>query len=417
MINSDLHGIQLTPDFVQILLLLFADDVALTADTVNGLQRQLNLLHKYCNDWNLSVNTAKTKILVFKNGGRLSRFESWTYNNELLEAVPGFSYVGVYFTSKLSFYKMSEHMACKAKKVLVALLSSLNHLMPMSRKIYFKLFDAKIAPILLYGSELWGLDYMYDIEKVHLYACKRFMCAPQRACNAAVLGDCERYPMHILTSRRCIKFWLRLLNMPSCRYVRKCYDMLLYYDSIGYNNWASKVKLHLYMNGYGFVWENQYVDNHRSFLYNYTLRLKDQYIQRWSEECSNNSKLGCYTSFKSVFEFEKYLDIIDVKKYRFFISAFRTSSHSLMIEKGRHIGLDRESRTCFQCISCIEDEYHFILVCPIYRTLREVYISKKYYENPTINKFNILMASKNEQTMKNLALFIYHGFMLRSTYI
>jgi hypothetical protein len=45
MKNSGLSGIRLTPDVVKILMLLFADDVALTADTVIGLQRQLNILH------------------------------------------------------------------------------------------------------------------------------------------------------------------------------------------------------------------------------------------------------------------------------------------------------------------------------------------------------------------------------------
>jgi hypothetical protein len=60
---------------------------------------------------------------------------------------------------------MTEYNANKAKRVLVSLLSSLNHLMPMSKKIFFKLFHAKIVPILLYGSEICGLDYIYIIMK------------------------------------------------------------------------------------------------------------------------------------------------------------------------------------------------------------------------------------------------------------
>ena len=44
IINSScLRGIQLFPDYVEILILLFADDVALCSDTVIGLQRQINL--------------------------------------------------------------------------------------------------------------------------------------------------------------------------------------------------------------------------------------------------------------------------------------------------------------------------------------------------------------------------------------
>lgn len=44
------RGIQITPDIVEISILLFADDIALLADTVQGLQFQLNVLHTYCNE-------------------------------------------------------------------------------------------------------------------------------------------------------------------------------------------------------------------------------------------------------------------------------------------------------------------------------------------------------------------------------
>ena len=37
------HGIQLTPDLIQVLIILFADDVALTSFSVGGLQNQLNI--------------------------------------------------------------------------------------------------------------------------------------------------------------------------------------------------------------------------------------------------------------------------------------------------------------------------------------------------------------------------------------
>ena len=43
---------------------------------------------------------------------------------------------------------------------------------------------------------------------------------------------------------------------------------------------------------------------------------------------------------------------------------FRISDHSLMIEKGKHHGMPRGDRICKQCdIGCVEDEFHFLLVC------------------------------------------------------
>ena len=43
-----------------------------------------------------------------------------------------------------------------------------------------------------------------------------------------------------------------------------------------------------------------------------------------------------------------------------------------MIEKGRHLGIDRNQRFCPFCPNKIEDEKHFLTRCPQYRHLREI---------------------------------------------
>ena len=81
-------------------MLLFADDTVCIADTISGLQRQLNVLQEISNDFKLIVNVTKTKVLVFTKGGRLSKVEQGFYNNSQIETVNGFSYVGVFFHNK-----------------------------------------------------------------------------------------------------------------------------------------------------------------------------------------------------------------------------------------------------------------------------------------------------------------------------
>ena len=54
------------------------------------------------------------------------------------------------------------------------------------------------------------------------------------------------------------------------------------------------------------------------------------------------------------------------------ISKIRMSSHNLKIEKGRYHNIERQSRLCVLCnLNDIEDEFHFILKCPLYYDLRE----------------------------------------------
>ena len=64
------------------------------------------------------------------------------------------------------------------------------------------------------------------------------------------------------------------------------------------------------------------------------------------------------------------------------ITKFSLSSHNLAIETGRYIATDRSKRKCFSCVDEIEDEYNFILVYPLYHSLRKQYIKPYYWKTP-----------------------------------
>ena len=66
-----------------------------------------------------------------------------------------------------------------------------------------------------------------------------------------------------------------------------------------------------------------------------------------------------------MFKFEPYLDIVKEPKYRKALTQFRTSSHNLNIETGRHFNITRNERICKNCQSgLIETEYHFFTHMP-----------------------------------------------------
>ena len=63
-------------------------------------------------------------------------------------------------------------------------------------------------------------------------------------------------------------------------------------------------------------------------------------------------------------------------KLRNTLAELRVSSHDLCIETGGHNNIDRRDRKCFMCNNNdIEDEYHFVLTCSLYDSLRKQYIS------------------------------------------
>ena len=80
-------------------ILLYADDIILFGKKPTDLQNALNYLEEYCNKWKLTVNTNKTKIMVFRKGGRLPNNLNFVYGNINISIVNKFCYLGVVFTS------------------------------------------------------------------------------------------------------------------------------------------------------------------------------------------------------------------------------------------------------------------------------------------------------------------------------
>lgn len=149
----------------RLILLLFADDLAILDTSTAGLQRKLNLLSEYCRRWGLTINVKKTKAMKFSIG-RLGRNDRWHVDGENLEVVRDFEYLGLKLSCSNSFYQTRQHQISKAKRAMFAIFSHLKSFGRIPRKILLRIFDVKISSILLYGCELWGLGDLTDVESV-----------------------------------------------------------------------------------------------------------------------------------------------------------------------------------------------------------------------------------------------------------
>jgi len=90
----------------------------------------------------------------------------------------------------------------------------------------------------------------------------------------------------------------------------------------------------------------------------------------------------------------------------------------LRIEKGRHRGELVADRVCKLCLKSIdhnvlEDEYHFLMCCPEYSNLREVYFPNWAIESNTYANFLALLGSEEIEIMKKLASYVYQANKLR----
>ena len=242
---------QLTNDMMEILILLLADDVVLLSETVIGLQTQLNCLFRAATRLQLKVNLSKSNIIVFRKGGYLSVRERWSYNGLTMPVVNIYKYLGIYFSTKLSFTAACKDIASRGKRALVYIVRKLSALDNQSLELFLKIFDSQVQPILQYGSEIWGLyDAASQCENVHLFALKKFLGVSNKTPNDLVYGEVNRFPIYLNSAVQCIKYWLKLTQMETSRLPKKAYNMLYILDTRGKVNWVTMVKRKLYRSGF-----------------------------------------------------------------------------------------------------------------------------------------------------------------------
>ena len=285
----------LSIDDIVLILLLFADDMAILGKSPAEVQSHLDKLYVYCNAWGLNVNTAKTKIMVFRKRGRLKENEKWSYNGNDIEVVDNFNYLGTVLNYTGSFKLNQEHLVGKALKALNTLLFKCNEF-DIKPKIFCQLFDAFVGSILNYASEVWGFTKSDDIERIHLKFCKRLLQVKINTCNVAVYGELGRYPLYVNRFVKIIKYWFKVLNNENI-IMQTVYKQALSDCNKGYTNWVSNVKNMLNNFGFGYVFENPNVVHVNSFISEFKCRLVDNFKQEWYGKMNNSTVLDMYKAF------------------------------------------------------------------------------------------------------------------------
>ena len=269
----------------------------------NSLQAQLDAIHRYSRKWGLKINVAKTKICIFEKRKTLNRFV-WSINTDAVEIVGSFCYLGIKFNYNGSFVnavKTLKDQALKAYNHLVSIFGRVK----LDVKTKLLLFDSMIAPILMYGCEVWGIYDMKEVDKLHLRFCKHILGVRSQTSNAAVLGELGRFPLSLLCKIRALKFWCKIKSSPTSLinniYCEQVNDVS-FVNCNAKDNWSKSVKNVLDSLGFSYVWFSDHID--QSCVVALRQRLYDQYVQHWTDTIHSQPKLDYYKQFKLNFEFD-----------------------------------------------------------------------------------------------------------------
>ena len=223
--NNGVSGIDI--GMTKLLLLLYADDIVLFGKTPVELQKSLDILEAYCDRWKLTVNIAKTKVMVFRKGGRLPLNLTFTFKGSNLERVNKFCYLGMVFTAGGSSFETQKTLAGLALKAIFTLNKYMHKFTVLTPAHILDLFDKLIAPILNYGSEVWGFNNAKAVETVHLSLCKRMLGVKQTTQNDFIYGELGRMDYRSIRYINFVKFWLKIVHIEERKYIKCIYNMML----------------------------------------------------------------------------------------------------------------------------------------------------------------------------------------------
>ena len=389
--------------YIEILLLIYADDTILISDDPQKLQNTLNNFASYCKDWKLNINTEKTKVMAL--GSKTKNLHFKIMNKEL-EIVKSYKYLGTHFSSNGNFKASRLYLADQAKKAMHLLYKRISNL-NLPPDLAFKLFDHTVLPILLYSVEIWGYESVNYLEQIHCNFIKKKKKIQLRKStpNYMIYAESGRYPLEITVKCRMIGYWNSLLINSKSKISYRIYQYMLNIPNFN-SNWINYIKDILNSCGMTDIWLNQNNITCKNIKKLVKQSLLDQYLQKWHVSTQESNKGKSYYHLKQNLEMPKYLTKLKTIDYLNSLK-FRTGNHHLPVETGRWNNIEYSQRKCTLCnLNDIGDEMHMLLICPHFEQTRKSFIKKYYFKHPSMYKFIELMRNESLKILINISKFI-----------
>lgn len=397
------------PSLADIILaiLLFADDIALFSLSPSGLQEQLDILAAFCAKRGLTVNVQKTKILVFES--KRSQIPDLRFNGELVERVDEFKYLGIMMHGTRGLGPAVGFLCKAAKRAMFALQRRCQQLRISDPILKCKLFDTLVKPILSYCCEIWSAlaskQHREDMLRIERGFLKALLGVQVRTPTSHVYGEFGRYPLDISWQSQAAKYLDRLNSMSDDRVLKKAFiaDCRLPSNLSWHANIVKQLEESLIPD------PTPEDPHHRSFS---MMSAQSAYQAKLQSPDSSDphSKAMIYNSIKDAYGVEPYIQRCNNRHLRRILAQFRTGSHWLRVETGRHSNLERCNRTCPMCShrvknpglpaayfdsfdsdeegsDPVEDEHHMIFECSGYVCVRAQFQDLFSPEIVTIGQF------------------------------
>ena len=161
---------------------------------------------------------------------------------------------------------------------------------------------------------LMSIKSTLDLHKFY----RTLLGVPRHCSTVGTHTELGRYPIEVDVQRAMVKYWFRLITLPSSRLASHCY-WSLFDTKTTKDPWFNSIKATIDSTGQYFVWNDQksLSTNNKSYLLSRQTyicnTLKDLSIQKSSDKMASETKLSLLMGSKSVNLPAKYLNQIPIR--------------------------------------------------------------------------------------------------------
>ena len=424
-------------------VLLYADDLALMAETPEQLQCMLDCLADFCSACMMTVNIPKSKIVCFNRQNAPRAMPVWIYGGQKVPVVSEFKYLGLLFheAGGCGGVKGARDRQLKASKF------AAHELLRRCQALGLKhvhtlcyLFNALVKPIASYGCEVWAPDIMCKHrsgELVREGEQEKMVCGFLRHITGVhkctpthiLLRELGIKPMWLFWMKQCVSLWNKTRKLSHDDLIKSAMLESVHMALGAYANSSANRECWAYlflrcMCALGVINHPQQAletegDGQRQQLAAFDIDIvmaaaQRQTVETWAMAVATGDprgipndqhegvKLATYAAWFAADDVSDthstFAANLDQWQHITTVACFRMGSHRLDVNT-RRWGPDkvgRSQRLCYCCeANTVEDEKHVVMECPAYHAEREIFLNNIQGHADTDNELSAMRAWMN----------------------
>ena len=237
-------------------------------------------------------------------------------------------------------------------------------------------WEVLVRPLLEFSCEIWGAGEWKKLENLQWEMGRRVLGVSKSTTHEVIQGELG---LQRLITRRTLfrlRYWSKLVELDDNRLVKKIYrarrEEFIEGSKTDRHNWCYPTWKFLTDLGLEHVWESETFGSRKDWDVVLRATIKEKEEKFWQARVQSKSKLRLYKLLKTKLCLESYLNDLSRDEYRQLVM-IRGGTNNLRIDKGRQVRPKekRKERLCMVCLcQNVEDEEHFMLVCPHYVVAR-----------------------------------------------